>query len=67
MECNKVIKKMLSGEIRVTENLFGEFCLFANGLSDMDSVMRIAFEEKINFAEELSRNNIDFKLVVSRK
>ena len=67
MECNKVIKKMLSGEIRVTENLFGEFCLFANGLSDMDSVMKIAFEEKINFAEELSKNNIDFKLVVSRK
>ena len=67
MECNKVIKKMLSGDIRTTENLFGAFCLFANGLSDIDTVMRIAFEEKVNFAEELSRNNIDFKLVVSRK
>lgn len=67
MECNKVIKKMLSGEIRVTENVFGAFCLFANGLSDIDTVMKIAFEENVNLAEECSKNNIDFNSVILRK
>lgn len=67
MECNKLIKTILTSNIRCTENVFGKFCLFANGIIPLDDVLRAAEKDNINFVELCDECNVDVNLIFQRK
>lgn len=67
MECNKLIKTILKTNVRCTENVFGVFCLFANGIMDFNDVLRTAEQDGINFVELCNECNVDFNLICQRR
>lgn len=67
MECNKLIKKILTdNNIQCTENVFGIFCLFANGVMSFDDVLQASKEDNINFKAMCEENGFDFNMIANR-
>lgn len=67
MECNKLIKTILTTNVTCTEEVFGKFCLFANGILPFDEVLRTAEKDNINFIELCNKCDVDFSLICQRK
>lgn len=67
MECNKLIKKILSTNVNCTENLFGVFSLFANGIMTFDDVLDAAKQDRIDFKELCQNCDVDFNKIANRE
>lgn len=67
MECNRLIKAFLKAEVDCNEDLFGVFCLFANGILDFNQVLRTAESYNINFVDLCNKNNFDLEKIIKRE
>lgn len=66
MECNKLIKKILTTNVNCTENLFGVFSLFANGIMTFDDVLNTAKQDNIDFKALCENCDVDFNKIANR-
>lgn len=68
MECNKLIKKILTdNSIQCTENVFGIFCLFANGIMSFDDVLDASEKDNIDFKAMCEDNGLSFEMIANRQ
>lgn len=67
MECNKLIKAILKTNVNCTENVFGVFCLFANGIMNFEDVLKAAKQNNIDFVALCENCNVDYELIANRK
>lgn len=67
MECNKLIKQILTTNVKCTENVFGVFSLYANGIMTFDDVLRASKEDNINFKELCDNCGVDYNLIANRQ
>ena len=67
MECNKLIKTILKTNVNCTENVFGVFCLFANGIMNFEDVIKVAKQDNIDFKELCKECNVDYNLIINRQ
>lgn len=61
-EKNKMIKAMLSKEI-CSEDLFGVFALFANGVFGFDEVLEQARREAVDFQALVENEGLDYEAI----
>ena len=59
---NKMIRAMLSKPI-CSEDLFGTFALFANGVLSFDDVLNQAHKECVDFKALVERENLDYEAI----
>lgn len=67
MESNKLIKLMLNGTVKTNEDFFGVFCLFANGLTSFEDVLKTAEKNNMNIVDICNKNNLSFEKIVARQ
>lgn len=67
MECNRLIKKILSTNVNCTENLFGVFSLFANGIMTFEDVLEAAKQDNIDFKALCENCNVNFQKIANRE
>ena len=67
MECNKLIKRILSTDVNCTENVFGVFALFANGIMSFEDVLDAAKQDNIDFKALCENCNVDFNKIANRE
>ena len=67
MECNKLIKSILTTDVNCTKELFEMFALFANGFVAFQDVLNAAKQDNIDFMALCENCNVDYELIANRK
>lgn len=67
MECNKLIKSVLSTNVNCTQNVFEIFCLFANGIMSFEDVLDAAKRDNIDFRALCENCNVNYELISNRE